>query len=309
MKNIQDDSLLKVNDQITTEGQAKVLLCGIQQKYVTMFGNDSWSVAFGEGTLEQYVKEQAKIQLVQLATMNVLAKEKEITLTDSQKEQVSAATSRFMSGFSEEQLKKIGITESDVKGLYRQYAMAEGVYDAITDGADQEISDDQARKIDIQVIFCAYPQKGNEALTKDDIVHRAETIVERAAAGDSFESLAAEFNDGSQLEYHMGRGEMEEAFEKAAFQLANDEVSTPVKTKDGVYVIKCISNYNQAETDANKVAIYNKQCAELFNKEYNQFVAEVKLKFNEEKWNDLDMISEVSLPAVDFLGCYESVTP
>lgn len=307
----KENQILRVNEHFMTKNHAMVLLCGLQKKYENMFGTDSWSVEFGDSTLDQYIKEQVKTQLVQLAGMNVLANEKGISLSKEEKESAKKAAEEFLACFTDQQLKAVGIKKGDVQELYFQYAVAEKLYNQLTRHVEKEISDDQARMIDVQVIYFKFDSNGEEnssALEERNAVNeKAYQVWEKANAGEKFEVLAAEYNEGAQMEYHIGRDEMEKAFEEAAFQLADGQISGLVEGKEGVYIIKCISNYNQTETDANKTAIYEKNCSVVFNEEYEQFLKKAEVKLNEKAWDSVSIVSGAALPDVEFLDVYESV--
>ena len=50
-------------------------------------------------------------------------------------------------------IEAMGATEEIVENLYREYAMADKVYQLIIQDINPEISDDEARKITVQQIF------------------------------------------------------------------------------------------------------------------------------------------------------------
>lgn len=307
----RDDQVCRVGSTYITISQSAVLICGMQKKYENMFGEEAWSQQFGDGTLDDYIKEQVRTQLIQLASMSLLAQMKDIELNESEEEHVKRAAEAFVEGFSKNQLKKMGFAKEDVQELYRQYALADKVYQKITDSVETEISDDQARMINVQVIFLktySIDESGGRldmsTEERNTVQEKAYQVWQRAAAGENFEALANEYNEGEKFEYHIGRGEMEDAFEEAAFNLASGETSSLVDGKDGIYIIRCLSNYNQAETDANKKSIYEQKCAKVFNDEYDKFMKPIKVTMNEKAWAKVGRISG-EIPEVDFLQNYQ----
>jgi peptidyl-prolyl cis-trans isomerase C len=76
--------------------------------------------------------------------------------------------------------------------------------------------------------------------------YEAEDVLKKLAEGNSFESLARAYStcpsgkEGGDLGT-FGKGEMVEAFEKAAFALKVGETSGPVRTQFGYHIIKRIS--------------------------------------------------------------------
>lgn len=312
-KNFQDGQILRVNDEYITDRQAKVFLCVLKEKYETMFGKEAWSEKFGDASLDAYVKEQVQTQLVQLASMQLLAKEKKISLQKKEEKRAEHAADTFWGLFSKEQKKQVGFGKEEVLQLYRQYALADKVYRQLTKSVNKEISDDEARNIDVQVILFKTYTTGEDgsriSLGQEErqaVTDKAYVVWQQAAEGKSFDTLASQFNESGQTEYHIGRGEMDDpAFDEAAFKLSTGEISSLVEGKTGIYIIKCISNYNQVETDANKKAIYEEECAKVLNKEYDAFMKHVEVEVNQKVWDKVSVEQNTDYPAADFVAIYE----
>ncbi len=78
----------------------------------------------------------------------------------------------------------------------------------------------------------------------------AQTIAEQAKAGEDFDSLMEQYNQDTgetSAGYTFGEGEMVPEFEEAAFALALDQVSDPVKTDYGYHVIKRIAGFYEIQ--------------------------------------------------------------
>ena len=73
--------------------------------------------------------------------------------------------------------------------------------------------------------------------------------------GENFEDLVGIYNEADESIISFGKGEMDSAYEDAAFNLGTDEISGIVETADGYAIIKCISTFNREETEVNKVRI------------------------------------------------------
>lgn len=308
------NQVLRVDKQYSTKAQAMVLLCAMQKNYEKSFGGEAWKQQFGDGTLEEYIKEQVKTQLVQLSSLALLAEEKKITLTDDEKDKVSKASETLCNSFSEESKKTCGFQLDDVKKLYEQYALSMKVYEQITSEVESEISDDEARRIDVQVIFLKTTyldeNKQEQNMSEEQklaVVQKGNEALKMIKGGAEFSTVAAKFQEGDRLEYHIGRGEMGEAFDKAAFQLSNGQVSGLVKEEKGIYIIKCLSNYNKEETDANKKKLYEEACTKAFNDTYDKFMKGKKVKVNDKVWSQVKVISGVDLPEIDFVQIYEKL--
>jgi parvulin-like peptidyl-prolyl isomerase len=103
--------------------------------------------------------------------------------------------------------------------------------------------DPPADSVRAQHILLAFPEQGTQAQV-DSVAAFAAQLKERAAAGESFETLARQYSEDSGSAVQggdigfFGRGMMVPSFEEAAFSLAIGEVSDPVLGSFGLHVIK-----------------------------------------------------------------------
>ena len=97
---------------------------------------------------------------------------------------------------------------------------------------------------------------------------------------------------------------MEPALEEAAFNLGTGEISGIVETKSGYHIIKCISTFDRAETDANKVKIVEQRKKEVFGQEYDTFVKSLTRNLNEEAWGEVAFIHDPQVKTADFFDVY-----
>jgi peptidyl-prolyl cis-trans isomerase C len=92
-----------------------------------------------------------------------------------------------------------------------------------------------------QIFIKATPNGG---ITEDDARAKAELITKRARAGEKFENLVEEFSDdprskrkGGDLGY-ISRGRLPLEIENEIFNLKEGEISNPIETPNGFYIIK-----------------------------------------------------------------------
>ena len=70
--------------------EAKVYLVNYQNIYGTAYGLDLWQHDFGDSSLENYVKNITMRELAQVVCLDQLAKEKEMELSEEEKEKLTA---------------------------------------------------------------------------------------------------------------------------------------------------------------------------------------------------------------------------
>ena len=118
----------------------------------------------------------------------------------------------------------MGVSESDIKEYYEHYALAQKVYHSLTKAVNEEVSDDEARVMEIMQIFVSDESRANE-------------IASRLAQGEDFATLANNYNELSSIQVNVSRDELPDAVEQIAFQMENDEVSGKITVDGGFYFL------------------------------------------------------------------------
>ena len=256
--------------------EAKVYLVNYQNIYGTAYGLDLWQHDFGDSSLENYVKNITMQELAQVVCLDQLAKEKEMELSEEENGKIAQAAEEYFASLTEDETAYMGVSESDIKEYYEHYALAQKVYHSLTKAVNEEVSDDEARVMEIMQIFISDESRANE-------------IASRLAQGEDFATLANNYNELSSIQVNVSRDELPDAVEQIAFQMENDEVSGKITVDGGFYFIKCLNKYNQELTEANKANIVDKREKEAFDDEYNGFVSSLSSNINEELWENLEL--------------------
>ena len=287
-----NDEVFRIGGKSCSLATAKVLLTNYQNIYGTAYGVNLWEHDFGDNSLEQYVKDLTISQLAQIMSMNFLAEEKEISLTKEELEQIKQAAEVYYESLSKAEIKYMDVDKSCITELYRRYGLANKLYSQLTIGISDEVSDDEARIMEAYQIFVA---------TKDS----ADKVAAELKKGTDFLSLAGTYNEASQTEIAFGRGDMPEEMENIAFTLEAGAVSEAIQTEDGYYFIKCINNYNQELTDANKQVILERRKQEAFDDVYDAFIETLPSELNEELWNSVKVEVSDEIQTDSFFTVYE----
>ena len=107
------------------------------------------------------------------------------------------------------------MTESDISEYYQHYALAQKLYNSLTNSVNEEVSDDEARVIEIMQIFVADSTKASDVAAK----------LER---GDDFASVANNYNELSSIQTTVARDELPKEVEEVAFNLDNGQTSSMI---------------------------------------------------------------------------------
>ena len=171
--------VFKVGSEKCPEKEAKIILLNYQKDYSSLYGIDMWSGEYEDGnSLEDYVKDLTVSQLAEVYTLDIIAGEQEIALSEEETAETEAAAKEFMEGLDDAEREYLGASEGDVQNLYERYLLARKLYTSLTESVSSEVSDDEARVMDLKQI-CVSDE------------NTAEQIAAQAASGADFSTLAA----------------------------------------------------------------------------------------------------------------------
>ena len=253
--------------------EAKVYLANYQNIYGTAYTIDLWQHDFGDASLLEYVKDITLEELTRVYTMDLLAQSQEVTL-------------------SEDESAYMDVAETDIAEYYTHYALAQKLYHSLTNGVNEEVSDDEARVMEIMQIY----------VTDEDRAHEVE---QKLVQGDDFASVANNYNELSAIQVTVSRDDLPDEVEEVAFQLDDNAVSGMIVAGNGYYFIKCLNKYNEELTEANKSNIVEKREKEAFDDVYNEFVASLSSRLNTDLWDGIELTTDGSIQTNSFFAVFE----
>lgn len=306
------NEVFRIGKSSCTLPEIKVYLTNIQNQYESIYGPQIWNTKLEDTTLQEKVKDTVIARVAQIKTMNLLAESYQVTLSETEEGLIEKATEEYYGSLSEEEITYMGVDKECIENLYREYALAHKIYYSIIQDVNPEISDDEARTITVKLIYLknyALDSQGNKVpytdVTKAETLQKAGEILDLARAGEDFDTLISKYSEDENSTYSFGKGEMEQAFEEAAFNLSTDAISDVVETEYGYYIIKCVSTFDRKETDANKVKIVEQRKKEAFNQVYDDFVKSQLRNLNKELWATVTLEKGDNVDTVDFFQIYE----
>lgn len=307
------DEVFRIENMSCSLAEVMVFLTNTRNQYENVYGEEIWEMESDGITLEESVKETVLAELAQIKTMNLLAERNKVVLDQEERQSVDEAAAVYFASLNQKEKESMGVTQEDIRNLYLEYALAEKVYQYIIKDINPEISDDEARIITVQHIFfktCTVDAEGKRTEyseeEKSKVRRKAGEVLALAREKDSdFEQLILTNSDDETGTLSFGKGEMEQSFEEAAFNLETGEISDLVETSDGYHIIKCISTFNRGETDANKVKIVEKRRKEVFGEEYEAFVESLTRNLNRELWQQVSFVRSSEVKTMDFFDVYD----
>lgn len=304
---LSEHELFKIGQEVCTSQQAAVLLASQRNSYEAVYGDGIWKIPIGESDFEGVVLDSMKALLAQMKCMVLMAEEYGVTLPEGEKRRIREAAAEFCQAADKRELAAAGVTEDDVYQVFYEYRLSNQLIDELTQNVDVEISDNDARIIQVQQIFFSVVDgEGNSVPPeeKENRYDRMAAIRQRVDSGEDFGKLAEIYDVNQQTHFALGRGEMPQAYEETVFALEDGEVSDIIETDAGFYLVKCLEDYDIEATQAHKEQMGAVKKKDAFSQLYDTFTAGLTSEFNQSAWEQLSMAGEGRITGADFFGIY-----
>ncbi|MCD7709019.1 MAG: peptidyl-prolyl cis-trans isomerase [Clostridiales bacterium] len=283
--------IFQINDEKCDVRQAKIYLCNYRNIYGDAYGIDLWEYDFGDDSLEEYVKDVTIQELSRIVCMNLLAAQMGMSLDENEQTLAAQAAQDYFDSLSEYEKTFMDVKESDIEKAYDEYALAKKLYASLTEGIDEEVSDDEARVIRVQQIY----------VTDEET---AMTVQDKLDEGDDFAAVASTYNEASEIETTVARDDYPQEVENIAFNLDNGAVSEMIEADDGYYFIKCLSKLEEQLTEDNKDNIRQKRRMEQFDAAYMEFTESATFQMNDELWDEVSLEDTDQITTDSFFTTY-----
>lgn len=296
MNNAGRNDVFSINGTDCKKDEARLYLCNYQNIYGSAYGLDLWQYDYSnmdiEVTLEDYVKELTIAELSNIICMNQLAEDLEISLSSEEQKLVSKATDEYYESLSREEIHYMGIDKMELKEIYERYAIAQKLYSTLTEGVNEEVSDDEARVIRIQQIY----------VQSEEV---AKVVQQKLRSGSGFDTVASSFSEADEVERTLTRGEYAKEIDDVAFNLDDGEESGMIETEYGYYFIKCLDKYEEELTEANKENIILKRRQEQFDDVFYEFINNSTFQLNEKVWDKVKVDTSGAITTDSFFEVYD----
>lgn len=307
-----NEEVFRIEDSTCSLTEIMVYLVNTQKDYEASFGTDIWEKETDTGTIESRLKESVLAKVAQIKAMNLLALENGIELDDREIALTGQAAEEYYSSLSDTDIAAMNnVTMDDIIEIYKEQALADKLYKYIIRDINPEISDDEARTITVgQILLKTYSfnEKGERVdytdSEKRQVYVRAREILSAINDGTSFDELISLYNEADEATVSFGKGEKEDIYENAAFNLGTGEVSGIIDTSEGYVILKCITTFNKEETEANKVKIVAERKKEVFGTQYDTFVSTLTKELNQKLWDSIGLVEDESVTTSSLLDVY-----
>lgn len=293
-RGMADDEVFLIDGKVCTLPVMKLLLMNNMNLHGESYGidllqNEDLKV---QKKFEQYVKKISMDEITRVYSMVALANAQGVTLTDEQKELAQWAGEDCFQSLTDEEVAYLNISQENVQDIYEKYALADKLYQSLVQDVNEEVSDDEARVMEIRQIYTTNEEQARKALADLE----AETEIS---------TVAANYNEADEISLTLQRGMLPEEAETVAFSMEDGEISDLIETDQGYYIFCCDNKFDEEQTQIHKQDIVEQRKQEAFHSVYDPFVETIHSKLNESVWDDLSVREMEKYSFADFDVMYE----
>ena len=236
--------------------------------YFKAYSNELWerSEVVTEYTLEAYIKDVALSQMAKMMCMNLLAQEQKVFLTKNEQESVLKVSNEYFASLTKDEILELDITKESVISLYEKFALATKLYTELTDGVNEEVSDNDGRVMQVLQIVVSSQEK-------------ADKVAQRLSESEDFESAANLYNEKQTIELYVTRKDVPKEVEELIFQMDDNQVSECIFVNNQYCFYKIVNKFDKFKTDENKLIIVDERAKEAFDNVYDQYSKKIKTDF------------------------------
>lgn len=265
--------------------------------YASMLGTTAdqmWAQEYSEDeTMEDTVKEDLLESLETMYLMSQHAEEYGVALTEEEQEAIEAAAEKFDADNTEEAKSAVSGYKKDIEKVLELATIQSKITPLMREGVSEDVSDEEAAQKAMQYVYFAYTsmdEEGNSVELSDEekaeLKEKAQSLTDRAKAGEDFAAVAAELAAEPQTvtfdsESTSPASELIEAADALA---AEGEMTDVIETENGVYVAKLTSLLDREATDAKKTSIVEERKQEQYDSLIEEWKEAADITVDKKVW-------------------------
>lgn len=282
-----------------SDAQTMIIITTEKNRYQNVYTDQIWGVKVDDSgtTFQTYLLNEVKNFMANMKTMNLLAQKQEIELDNAEKETIRQLSEEYFSGLTEKEIGYMNVTQEDVEKLYEEYHLANKVVNELTKDLNLEVSDNEAKVIEVSQIVTADRQKAEEAYQK------------LQEEGSKFTETAKAYSDEEEINRKIGRGDLEKELEDAAFGLTAGEISPMLASGGNYYIFQCVNDYDQDATQERKKELFKERKNQAFRQVYDQFTPDNPINLDSEIWDQPAFTKDDGTETTNFFELYQEYFP
>ena len=277
--------VLSSDQEVLREAEVRIAAleykCQFENYYKELYGEDFWDLEVKDGLdYETYVKEFFIYPELKTAMyLSELAKQEDVKVSAPEEERLKEASSAWYMKMTEDERLYTGASEEDIYQLLHRYLLAEKMIEKLLEGKKTEISEEESRAVDFQVI-----RVSDQELADD--------LSERLSNGESFLTLASLYSENTRFSYSAAKGELAEELEEVVFSMKENEISPVIPSGDHYYLIRMVNTRNTLLSINQQENQLARKRFEAWKSVYDSRVSEGMIRRNEEVWQSIRLKCE-----------------
>lgn len=270
-----------------------------RNRYEQIYTSQIWDIAVVEDgtTFQEYLLEQIKQFMVDLKRIGAMAQEYGITLDNGEMEQLRRLAQDYYSQLTEADKAYTGAGSDDVLNLYQEYYLACKTVDVLTKNADLEISDNEAKVVEVSQIVL------------DNEFNAREVWQAVRSEGADFDAIARANSTEEQIRMEIVRGELSAGMEEAVFAMNQGEISEIMEDNGRFYLFYCHNPYDQEATLARKEEMMLLCKDSVFHEYYDAFLEDNLVTVSGRVWQDVSFVTQENTTTTNLFELYQEYFP
>ena len=298
--------MFKIDKEVCSKQEYMLVLMDTAGTYKADFGGKvDWNAKVSDNqTLQSYVMQKVKEDITVKYTLASMAKERNISLSTDESSMIKTKAAEYYKSLTSQEIEYTGASQENVESLYKNYYLADKVYDALAAEADAKISDEEARVMKIQ-----YIRMNTDNTKEDKIKSTLKTVTDLVKGGyQTFAREAKQYSEDNVFEKILKKNEATKTYEKSAFNLSNSEISSIIQDGKDYYLVYCVNSYLKTETEKNKEEIIKNAQQTYFNDKYSKYLKDIDVDFNDDQAKKIKLSTDENVKAVNLMTVYNTIS-
>ncbi|MBR5510451.1 MAG: SurA N-terminal domain-containing protein [Lachnospiraceae bacterium] len=229
-----------------------------EKSYLESYGDEMWSREVNEEglTLAERLKDEVFESIVETHLINQYAGEYEVAISEEEETQLQERAQSFMRAYHEALLRYAGADEEFVYEKLSEVRLSELVEEALVENFDPQLTEDDYHREGICYVLISTTGLRDaegvlEPFSEEEVARRTQVAQElcvKARESGDLKASAREY-DLTPVESSMGKTNTGDGQEHrmldAARKLAVGEISDPIETEEGWFLVQHTSDYDE----------------------------------------------------------------
>ena len=274
--------VISVNKEVLTEKEVKICAlnykCQFEDYYKELYGEDFWRLPVTEEIdYEAYVKEYFIFkELNCVLRLCAMSQELNVSVTQAETERLREASIAWEISMTEDEKAYTGASSEDIYNVLFRYLLAEKTVEKLMEGQKAEVSEEESRVADIQVI------RLNTASIAFNVKNRLDN-------GESFMTLANDLSLDNKISYSVARGELIPDLDTVVFSLKDNEISDVIFTGENYYIIRMENMHDVLLSGKNRENLLAEKQYLLWKPEYDRLSSAMSTLRDKAVWDSVSL--------------------